>query len=211
MTLRKQLVWARFSSGWGVRERRGEGRRVYYTYEVLLQTQVYILSHFSGSAISFILPPLLYLPPSSPLFSSLSSFLPSFLPPSFPPPLSFSPSLSLSPFFPLPLSFPPRCGWHEERENKHCSLGTVNIYSFVLSESLCPKYGISQRLPQTHRVMLSTPGQPPPPSLHPPTPSPPHQLSPQVRQQQYSSFANNACTSESCPLYQVVGCPLFRY
>lgn len=38
---------------------------------------------------------------------------------------------------------PTRCGFHEERETKYCSLGICNVYSYVLSEALCPKFGIS--------------------------------------------------------------------
>ena len=41
------------------------------------------------------------------------------------------------------LSPVPRCEWHEERENKYCSLAVVNKYSYVLADSLCPKYNIS--------------------------------------------------------------------
>ncbi len=36
-----------------------------------------------------------------------------------------------------------RCGWHEQRENRFCSLGTVNVYCYVLSDNLCAKYGIA--------------------------------------------------------------------
>lgn len=36
-----------------------------------------------------------------------------------------------------------RCEWHEERENKHCCLGVVHMYCYVLSDTLCPKYNIA--------------------------------------------------------------------
>ena len=36
-----------------------------------------------------------------------------------------------------------RCDFHNEKETKYCSLGVCNIYTFVMSETLCPLYGIS--------------------------------------------------------------------
>eukprot|EP00731_Ephydatia_muelleri_P012333 Em0006g1227a len=35
------------------------------------------------------------------------------------------------------------CSWHEERDCKFCSLGTVSVYSYVLSDCLCEKYGVA--------------------------------------------------------------------
>eukprot|EP00800_Vazella_pourtalesii_P004549 TRINITY_DN1523_c0_g1_i2.p1 TRINITY_DN1523_c0_g1~~TRINITY_DN1523_c0_g1_i2.p1 ORF type:complete len:765 (+),score=147.47 TRINITY_DN1523_c0_g1_i2:161-2296(+) len=34
------------------------------------------------------------------------------------------------------------CAWHETREIRHCSLGTVNRLAYILSEHLCPKYNV---------------------------------------------------------------------
>ena len=88
----------------------------------------------------------------------------------------------------LPLS--PRCEWHEERENKHCCLGVVNMYCYVLSDTLCPKYNIALTAnhlpPQTasqpmgesytpsHRSTRMTSHSASTISSPPPTPSPAH-------------------------------------
>jgi len=38
-----------------------------------------------------------------------------------------------------------RCGYHEEKEVRHCSLAAVNICAYVASESLGPEFGITLR------------------------------------------------------------------
>ena len=35
------------------------------------------------------------------------------------------------------------CAWHETREVRHCSLGTVNRLAYILSDHLCPKYNVT--------------------------------------------------------------------
>ena len=48
-----------------------------------------------------------------------------------------------------------RCLWHEQRENKNCSLGCCKIYCFVISDAVCQKYGVSmtsQHLPRCSDV-----------------------------------------------------------
>ncbi len=44
-----------------------------------------------------------------------------------------------------------RCDFHEECGSKYCSLGKVNVYTYVAAECLCPMFGIplsSSHLPK---------------------------------------------------------------
>ena len=98
-------------------------------------------------------------------------------------PLSPSPSLSPFPSLPLYLHLSPyhRCKWHEERENKYCSLGVVNSACYVLSDTLCPKYNIAltaNHLPPQTNPQASeetyTPSYTSLPSRHKSSSLPPH-------------------------------------
>ena len=57
--------------------------------------------------------------------------------------LPFCPSLNLPvpPSVTLPILC--RCGYHEELECSHCSLGICHTYCYVASELLCRMYGVS--------------------------------------------------------------------
>ena len=72
------------------------------------------------------------------------------------------PTLSLS------LSFS-RCKYHEDLEVIYCSLRECNIYCFVISEALCPKFGVSLTVKHLPKGLPPIGGQLTPrnPSLQP--------------------------------------------
>ena len=62
-----------------------------------------------------------------------------------------------------------RCKYHEDVEVIYCSLRECNIYCFVISEALCPKFGVSLTVKHLPKGLPPVGGQLTPrnPSLQP--------------------------------------------